>query len=78
MVALKEFLSLELDKLNEEQLKQVSDFIAFLKFRSRNISWQIDKNKMAALYSEFAQEDCQLAEAGLDEYAELLRQEDLK
>ncbi|MEH2146317.1 hypothetical protein [Nostoc sp.] len=64
--------------MNEEQLKQVSDFIAFLKLRSRNISWQIDKNQMAALYSEFAQEDCQLAEAGLDEYAELLRQEDLK
>ncbi|MEH2310338.1 MAG: hypothetical protein V7K35_02655 [Nostoc sp.] len=78
MVALKEFLSLELDKLNEEQLKQVSDFIAFLKFRSRNISWQIDKNKMAALYSEFAQEDRQLAEAGLDEYAKLLTQEDFK
>ena len=78
MVALKEFLSLELDKLNEEQLKQFSDFIAFLKFRSRNISWQIDKNQMAALCSEFAEEDRQLAEAGLDEYAELLTQEDLK
>jgi hypothetical protein len=78
MVALKELLSLELDKLNEEQLKQVSDFIAFLKFRSKNISWQINKNKMAALYSEFAEEDRQLAEAGLDEYAELLTQEDLK
>lgn len=64
--------------MNEEQLKQVSDFIFFLKFRSRNVSWQIDKNQMAALYSEFAQEDRQLAEAGLDEYAELLTQEDLK
>ncbi|MEH1901303.1 MAG: hypothetical protein V7L04_07780 [Nostoc sp.] len=64
--------------MNEEQLKQVSDFIAFLKFRSRNVSWQIDKNQMAALYSEFTQEDRQLAEAGLNEYAELLTQEDLK
>ncbi|MEH2127514.1 hypothetical protein [Nostoc sp.] len=78
MVALKEFLGQELDKLNEEQLKQVRDFIAFLKFRSRNISWQIDKNQIAALYTEFAQEDRQLAEAGLDEYAELLTQEDFK
>jgi hypothetical protein len=33
---------------------------------------------MAALYSEFAEEDQRLAEEGLDEYAELLRQEDLK
>ncbi|MDZ7966746.1 MAG: hypothetical protein RM368_17515 [Nostoc sp. DedSLP03] len=64
--------------MNEEELKQVSDFIAFLKFRSINISWQIDKNQMAALYSEFAQEDRQLAKAGLDEYAQLLTQEDLK
>ena len=78
MPALKELLSQELDKLNEEQLKEVSDFIAFLKFRSRNISWQIDKNKMSAIYNEFAQEDRQLAEAGLEEYAELLTQEDLK
>ncbi|OYD96650.1 hypothetical protein CDG76_07715 [Nostoc sp. 'Peltigera membranacea cyanobiont' 210A] len=78
MVALKDLLGQELDKLNEEQLKQVSDFIAFLKFRSKNISWQIDKNQIAALYTEFAQEDRQLAEAGLDEYAELLTQEDLR
>ncbi|MEH2373043.1 MAG: hypothetical protein V7K15_08155 [Nostoc sp.] len=56
----------------------LSDFIAFLKFRSRNVRWQIDKNQMATLYSEFAQEDRQLAEAGLDEYVERFTQEDFK
>ena len=78
MVALKESLKQELENLNEEQLKQVEDFIAFLKFRSRSASWHIDKNHLAALYSEFAESDRQLAEEGLDEYTELLRQEDSK
>lgn len=78
MLPLKELLRQEIENLNEEQLKQLSDFIAFLKFRSRNSSWQIDKNQIAAIYSEFAEEDRQLAEEGLEEYAELLRQEDVK
>lgn len=70
MLPLKELLRQEIENLNE-QLKQLSDFIAFLKFRSRSASWQIDKNQIAAIYSEFAEE-------GLDEYTELLRQEDIK
>lgn len=78
MLPLKELLRQEIENLNEEQLKQLSDFIAFLKFTSRNASWQIDKNQIAAIYSEFAEEDRQLAEEGLDEYTELLRQEDVK
>lgn len=78
MLPLKELLRQEIENLNEEQLKQLSDFIAFLKFRNRNASWQIDKNQIAAIYSEFAEEDSQLAEEGLDEYTELLRQEDAK
>jgi hypothetical protein len=39
---------------------------------------QADENQIASLYSEFAEDDRQLAEEGIDEYAELLRQEDLK
>lgn len=34
MIALKESVFQELKTLDEEQIKQVSDFIAFLKFRS--------------------------------------------
>jgi hypothetical protein len=78
MVAIKEFITKELESLNEEQLRQVADFLSFLKFRSRSRHWTIDESQIAALYSEFAEEDRILAEEGLDEYAELLRQEDLK
>jgi len=78
MVALKEFIAQELETLNEEQLRQVADFLSFLKFRSRSRHWKIDESQMAALYSEFAEEDRILAEEGLDEYGELLREEDLK
>ncbi|MDY6785515.1 MAG: hypothetical protein SW833_23695 [Cyanobacteriota bacterium] len=35
MIVLKENLKQELDKLNEEQLKQVANFIAFLEFAAR-------------------------------------------
>lgn len=76
MVALKEFITQELETLNEEQLRQVADFMAFLKFRIRSRRWKIDESQWATLYSEFAEEDQKLAEEGLDEYAELLRQED--
>jgi len=78
MVALKEFITQELETLNEEQLRQVADFMAFLKFRLRSRRWKIDESQLATLYNEFAEEDQKLAEEGLDEYAELLRQEDLK
>lgn len=37
----------------------------------------IDESKLAELYAEFAEEDSQLAEAGMNEYAILLKEEDL-
>lgn len=74
---IKEFLSQELDNLNEEQLKQVADFIALIKFRARCVRWTAAESQLATLYSE-AEEDQRLAEEGLDEYAELLRKEDLQ
>ncbi|MUG90989.1 hypothetical protein F7734_00065 [Scytonema sp. UIC 10036] len=77
-LALKELLVQELNTLDEERLKEVADFLAFLKFRSRGATWKIDRAQMADLYREFAEEDKRLAEEGLDEYTELLRQEDLK
>lgn len=73
----REKIKQEVERLNEMQLKQVADFITFLKFRDRTKNWTIDENQLAVLYAEFAEDDRELAEAGMNEYAESLKQEDL-
>jgi hypothetical protein len=72
----KESLKQELDYFNEQQLKQVADFIAFIKFQTRFSQQTTDVNQFANLYQEFAQEDRELAEAGMSKYSELLNSED--
>jgi hypothetical protein len=74
----KESLKQELDYFNDEQLKQVADFIAFIKFQIKFKCQKTDVSQFADLYQEFAQEDRELAEAGISEYAELLNSEDIK
>jgi hypothetical protein len=76
MTAMKDLIQQELEKLALEQLKQVFEFIAFLKFRARLVTiLAVEESNLATLYSEFAQEDRQLAELGMSEYAELLKHE---
>ena len=52
-MSIKEELNLALEELNETELRQVAEYIAFLKFRHR---WQItlltDSEKLKALYAE--------------------------
>ncbi|MEG4985276.1 hypothetical protein QUB08_05790 [Microcoleus sp. BR0-C5] len=73
---MKDLIQQELEKLDIEQLKQVFDFIAFLKFRAKLVTIPaMDETNLAALYSEFAEEDRQLAELGMSGYAELLKHE---
>ena len=45
-------------------------------FREKLIKLNLDTEKLAQLYQEFAEEDRQLAEEGINEYANLLTQED--
>ncbi|BDA66520.1 hypothetical protein CAL7716_006860 [Calothrix sp. PCC 7716] len=78
MNVLKEVITQELENLNEQQLQQVGDFIAFLKYKSRIASLKIDEKQMAALYQEFEEEDRKFAEEGIDEYAKSLNQQDLR
>ena len=72
----KEQINQQFKQLNEERLKQVANFIAFLKFREKLIKLNLNTEKLAQLYQEFAEEDRQLAEEGINEYADLLTQEE--
>ena len=72
-----EALKQDLDQLTRDQLQQVADFIAFLKFRDqsrRRVT--LDSSQLAILATEFAEEDRALAEAGMGDYATMLHQED--
>jgi hypothetical protein len=78
ITVMRELIQQELEKFDREQLKQVFEFITFLKFRARLVTIPaIDETNLAELYSEFAEEDRQIAELGISEYAELLKHEDL-
>lgn len=78
MIVLKEVITQKLENLNEQQLQQVADFVAFLKYKNRIASLKIDEKQMAVLYQEFNKEDRNLAEEGIGEYAKSLHKEDLK
>ncbi len=76
-VSTKEQVAREINALNDDEIKQVADYLAFLKFRSRRLnSPEIDETKLAKLYAEFADEDRSLAEHGMGDYAESLAAED--
>ena len=72
----KETLKQDIDRLNDQQLKQIADFIAFLKFQSKLSQPKPDLNQFAHLYQEFADEDRELAEIGISKYAKSLNHDD--
>ncbi len=71
-----EALKQDIDRLTKEQIQQVADFIAFLKFRDKRRRVVIDPSGLASLMTEFAEEDRLLAEVGMSDYAAMLTQED--
>ena len=77
MISTKEQVSTNLNGLSEIQLRRVAEYLEFLKFREqREIELDVDESELAALYAEFADEDRELAEVGLTEYASNLESED--
>ncbi len=78
MISTKEKVVTSLAELNDTQLQTVAEFLEFLKFRERRKSEpQIDEVELEALYTEFADEDRELAEIGLAEYSANLEREDV-
>ena len=76
MLISSEALKQDIDQLTKEQLQQVADFVAFLKFRDKRHCVAIDTSQLASLATEFAEEDRVLAEAGMSDYAAILNHED--
>jgi len=73
----KEQLTQSLDQLSETELQQVSEFVAFLRFRARIARPPaIDTARLEILYAQGAEEDQQLAEEGIADYRDLLQTED--
>jgi hypothetical protein len=55
---------------------QILLHLSNFKFQTKFTRQKTDISQFANLYQEFAQEDRELAEAGISEYAELLNSED--
>jgi hypothetical protein len=66
----------EIKTLSEAEIEEVAEYVAFLKYRSRRKPSVVDESHLAALYAEFADEDRNLAEEGMADYAEGLAKED--
>lgn len=76
MLVDQKYLTQQLECLTKEQLQQVNEFINFLKFQAYSANLKINETQIAELDREFADEDRQLAEQGMDEYEEMLSLED--
>lgn len=67
----------ELAQLDSDQIQQVANFIAFLKFQNRRHHLAtLRPEQLASLATEFAEEDRALAETGMGDYADRLQLED--
>jgi len=78
-MTIKEQIARELDALTESELAQVAEYVAFLKFHARvKPIPKLDETQLAVLYAEFADEDRDMAEEGISDFAEGLTKEDAR
>lgn len=78
MISLKERVTRKIEQLPEDQLRMVEEYLAFLLFRARaRPKIHVNRQQLAALYAEAAEEDRTLAEEGMADYSDGLRQSEL-
>ena len=76
-MTVQERLKKEIKSLNEQQLHDLEQYVAFLKYRSRfTISQSFDNNEIFRLYRKFSKEDIEFAEKGMDDYIAGLTKEE--
>jgi len=78
-MSIKEQILYELDRLSELELEQVVRYLAFLKYQARVEAAPVtDEQQLAVLYGEHGEEDRNLAEEGMADYARTLAEEDAR
>lgn len=77
-MTVKEQVEQQLDDLSEAELRQVAEYLEFLKFRSRDRKPSFDETQLAALYAEFGADDRAMAEEGLEDYVGGVAKEDAR
>jgi hypothetical protein len=76
-MTVREYVNQTLQSLDEAELAEVADYVAYLRFRARaRATPAVDADRISGLYAEAAEEDRQLAEAGIADYAAGLAKED--
>ena len=68
-MTIKEYVTDVIQSLEEAELREVADYLAFLRFRARAMLFRDPMiYTLALLYREFGEEDRNLAEEGMAEY----------
>lgn len=76
-MTMKEELLYEIDSFKESELEKLMEYVKFLKIRHILTPHKNNEEKdYASLYAEFEQDDRELAEQGVTEYAIHLHRED--
>ncbi len=71
-----EELARQLEELSEDQFQKVVEYVSFLKYSSRRATLAPMEERITELYRDFSERDRTLANAGIVDYRDMLRDED--